>query len=779
MSDSNGRHTLVVIISISDNGLDIGNNLNQIKSEGILQNYIFVHAERYEQAISLIHQESEIACVIINICSSLRRDFCNVFIKKIIEEIRSENNNLPIFLSSPSPILAEMPIDVVKEIHECININDDTSGFIAGRIHLAIHQYLDNLLPPYFRVLKNYTEDKPCYWDNSWHQGTVDYYNHPIGSEFLNFFDENISSADVEGVTPEIDNWFENKGAPGESEQRAAVLFGADKTFYVIGGASQSNQIVGHSIPLKGNITLVDRSCHQSVTHELTITQANPIYFRPSRNGLGIIGLISPDQFNEMNIRQKIKNSLFSYQVENHNPVYAIITNCTYDGLIYNVELITKNLANSTPRIKFDEAGYAYAKFHPIYTKRFAMDMPKNDPHQPTLYAVQSTHKILSALCSTSMIHIRNSERAPVNYAVFNEAFTMHETVSPFYPIIASIDVATAMTDGKALIAAAIDDAINFRKIMMTIKNKIVEENSTDWFFSIWQPETVLQKGKLVPFIDVPNSVLAHDSTLWKLNEKDTWHGFKKMPDGYAMLDPIKVTIICPGLNVQGEMSEFGIPAQIVTKYLEAQRITPARNGDYNILILFALGATQEKWGSLVDLLMIFKRHHDNNTPIKAILPDIYSHSFIYEGMGLADLCKAIHQTNIELNITKLSELACAVETLQVLTPSQAYDCLIDDNTELVDLYNIKDRTIGVMVTPYPPGIPLVMPGESINEESSAIIDYLMAVEEFGKRFPGFEHELQGIDIDESGEYKVRCIKEEYLFLAEDLQDALFTKNFI
>lgn len=779
MNYINSGQIPIIIISISDNDLDIGDNLNQVKSESTLQHYIFIHAEKHEQVLSLIKKEAGIGGVIINIGSSLKVSDCNVFIKNIIEIIRSKNNTLPIFLSSSTPILGWLSIEVIKEIHECININEDTPGFIAGRIHLAIHQYLNHLLPPYFSALKNYATDSPYYWDCPGHQGGVAYLKHPIGREFLNFFGENIMRADIGVATPEMGDWLEHQGPPGESEKRAAVIFGADKTFYVIGGSSQSNQIVGHSIPLKGNIALVDRNCHKSVTHELTITQANPVYFRPSRNGLGIIGLISPDQFDEENIRQKIANSSLVDRADSLDPVYAIITNCTYDGLIYDVELVTHKLANSTPRIKFDEAWYAYAKFHPIYKKRFAMDMPRNDPSQPTLYAVQSTHKMLAAFSSASMIHIRSSERAPVNYDVFNEAFMMHGTTSPFYPIIASIDVATAMMEGKpgrTLIDGAINDAIDFRKAMVMVENKLKDEGLEGWFFSVWQPDTVLQEGNRVPFVDVPNSVLASDASLWMLNENDAWHGFDNMPDGYAMLDPIKVTITCPGLNAQGIMGEFGIPAQVVSKYLGTQRIIPARNGDYNILILFALGSTQGKWNTLIDLLMVFKRHYDKNTPLEKILPDIYSNSKVYQDMGLADLCKEIHQTNIELNITELSELACYIETKQVLTPSQAYDCLVDDNTELVDIYNIKDRTIGVMVTPYPPGIPLIMPGESIGNESHAIIDYLLALEEFGKRFPGFAHELQGIEIDDNGEYKVRCIKEDSLFLIEDMSNNLYPK---
>ncbi|WP_431224327.1 Orn/Lys/Arg decarboxylase N-terminal domain-containing protein [Serratia sp. L9] len=596
-----------------------------------------------------------------------------------------------------------------------------------------------------------------------WPPGGVAYLKHPVGREFINYFGENLMRADIGISTPEMGDWLEHKGAPGESEKRAATLFGADKTYYVTGGSSQSNQIVGHSINLKDKIILVDRNCHKSVNHELTITQATPVYFQPARNGLGIIGLISPDQFEIRVIRQKIDDSILAYQAEDPFPAYAVITNCTYDGLIYDVTSLTQKLGKSVPRIKFDEAWYAYAKFHPLYRGRFAMDVPRDRDNGPTLYAVQSTHKMLAAFSSASMIHIRNSNRAPVDYEIFNQAFMMHGTTSPFYPIIASMDVAAAMMEGEAgktLVAEAIADAISFRKTLVTVADKLKAENPQGWFFDVWQPVTLLQEGKKIPFTQVPDEVLANDPTCWQLRSDDAWHGFGDLPAGYAMLDPIKVTITCPGLNAQGQMSDFGIPAPVVAKYLDTQRIIPARNGDYTILVLFALGSTQGKWNTLIDMLMMFKHHHDDNTPLATILPEVAASAPGYQDMGLGDLCRAIHQANIELRISELSELACSMEAIPVLTPSQAYECLIADKTERVKAAEINNRTLGVMITPYPPGIPLIMPGEKVTVESQAIVDYLVALQTFGQRFPGFEHELQGVEVDEEGIYWVRCIKE-------------------
>jgi arginine decarboxylase len=763
MSYASNLNFPILIISVNNNEVQIDNPFHRIKEVLALNNYHFIHADTNETALSMAKKESGIGCIIINECDGFSQSSGSPFIKDIIRIIRAKNSRVPIFFSSSVPLLGRLSTEVIKEIHEYININEDTPKFIAGRIHLAIRQYIENLLPPYFAALKNYALDSPYYWDCPGHQGGVAYLKHPVGREFINYFGENLMRADIGISTPEMGDWLEHKGAPGESEKRAAKLFGADKTFYVTGGSSQSNQIVGHSIDLKDKIILVDRNCHKSVNHELTISQAKPVYFQPSRNGLGIIGLISPDQFEARSIRQKINDSVLAYQAEDQFPAYAIITNCTYDGLIYDVTAITQKLGKSVPRIKFDEAWYAYAKFHPLYRGRFAMDVPVDKENGPTLYAVQSTHKMLAAFSSASMIHIRNSARAPVDYDIFNQAFMMHGTTSPFYPIIASIDVATAMMEGEAgntFVDEAIHDAISFRKTLVTVAENLKAESSTEWFFDVWQPGTLLQEGKKVPFTQVDDEVLANDPDCWLLRAGEAWHGFSDLPDGYAMLDPIKVTITCPGLSAQGEMSAFGIPAPVVAKFLDTQRIIPARNGDYTILVLFALGSTQGKWNTLIDMLMMFKHHHDDNTPLASILPEVAASSPGYRNMGLSDLCRSIHQANIELKIAELLELACSAEAIPVLTPSQAYQCLIADQTELVKVAEISNRTLGVMITPYPPGIPLIMPGEQVTSESRAIVDYLVALQAFGQRFPGFEHELQGVEVDESGTYWVRCIKE-------------------
>src|SRR5208283_2791474 len=170
------------------------------------------------------------------------------------------------------------------------------------------------------------------------------------------------------------------------------------------------------------------------------------------------------------------ERSPFAAGAASKQPTYAVVTNSTYDGFCYDVVRVVQELAPSVPRVHFDEAWYAYAKFHPLYRGRFGMDVPNDMPNRPLIFAVQSTHKMLAAFSMASMIHVKLSPRAPLEFDQFNEAFMMHGTTSPFYPLIASLDVAAAMMEepaGPTLMNETIQDAISFRKAMSSVAHRL------------------------------------------------------------------------------------------------------------------------------------------------------------------------------------------------------------------------------------------------------------------------------------------------------------------
>ncbi|MDX2422283.1 MAG: Orn/Lys/Arg decarboxylase N-terminal domain-containing protein [Amphritea sp.] len=686
----------------------------------------------------------------------------------IIKTVRSKNSRVPIFVITYRSSVSSLPLEVMREVREYVYLLSDTPTFIANRVDLAARQYYDQLLPPFFKTLKKFTEDGDYYWDCPGHMGGVAYSKHPVGAEFLKFFGENMMRADIGVATGEMGDYLEHVGPPRESEEKAAALFGADWSVYCVGGSSASNRIVTQGIIGEGEISITDRNCHKSLNHGLTLAHAHPVYLKPTRNGYGMVGPIPPRRFEPDFIRELIANSPVAQRAVSDEPSYAVVTNCTYDGFCYDVDAVVEKLGKSAPRLHFDEAWFAYAKFHPLYRGRFGMDASAEGPDRPSIFAVQSTHKMLPALSMASMIHVKESERAPLAFNDFNDAFMMHGTTSPYYPIIASIDVAVSMMSGRSgftLVQESIEDAIGFRKAVVSVARQIKEEDGeNEWFFDVFQPAEVIDPAtsQTFSFEDAPVSLLSGEPSCWILRGDESWHGFTNDDIGEAncLLDPVKVTITCPGIEADGKFEPTGIPGYVLTKFLDARRTEIARTGDYTVLILFSVGTAKGKWGSMVESLLEFKRLFDNDARAIDAIPGLAAASPRYAAMTLKELCFAMHDKMRELNIPELLEQAVETDPEPVYTPAEAFQKVVRYKAEAVRVRDFPGRIAASMLVPYPPGIPVLMPGERLPEGKSPIVDYLLSLQEFGKAFPGFEHEVHGIHTDDEGEFWVRAIVE-------------------
>ncbi len=765
---SDGRWVLLIASelggtnSVSDRAME--RLCNAIADEG----YEVVRTSTPEDGLSLVKSDPSHSAILLDWDLEEEHQFDERAALKIIRAVRRRNKKVPIFLIADRTLVSELPLEVVKQVHEYIHLFGDTPAFIANRVDFAVDRYNEQLLPPYFRELKKYTDQGAYSWDAPGHMGGVAFLKHPVGMQFHRFFGENLLRADLGISTSSLGSWLDHIGPPAESERNAARIFGADWTFYVLSGSSTSNQIVGHGVIGHNDIVLVDANCHKSICHSLTVTGSRPVYFKPTRNGYGMIGLVPLRRFAPAYIKQLIKDSPFSAGASSQEPICAVVTNSTYDGFCYDVQRVTAELARSVARIHFDEAWYAYAKFHSIYRGRFAMDVPEDMPNRPLIFAVQSTHKMLAAFSMASMIHVKLSDRAPLDFDQFNEAFMMHGTTSPFYPMIASLDVATSMMDepaGPTLMYETIQDAISFRKAMSSIAHRLRSANGDEWFFRIYQPDTVTDPmtGEMSLFEETPDALLIQAADCWTLKPDEDWHGFQDqdIADGYCMLDPTKVTILMPGINAQGKLAEWGIPAAILTEFLDARLVEIARTGDYTALILFSVGTSKGKWGSLLETLFEFKRLYDNEGTLYEALPDLVAeHPHRYRDMTLKELSDEMHAAMKELQLTDLLHQACDVDPDPVLTPAETYQKLIRNGTEKVRLSDMAQRLAGVMLVPYPPGIPVRMPGERLGNADSPTIRLLLALEKFGKQFPGFEREVHGIEVDAEGGYWMRSVIE-------------------
>lgn len=686
---------------------------------------------------------------------------------RIIEEIRKRNEEVPIFLMGeptrepPTSLTAGM----LSEINEFIWVMDDTAEFIAGRITAAAKRYREQLLPPFFGELVNFSQDFEYSWHTPGHAGGTAFRKSPTGRVFHRFFGEQLFRSDLSISVAKLGSLLDHSGPVGDAETYAAKVFGADRTYFVTNGTSTSNKIVFFGRVTEGDIVLVDRNCHKSAEHSLTMTHAVPVYLVPTRNRYGIIGPIRPEEMAPDTIRAKIAASPLAKTATGQTPVHAIITNSTYDGLCYDAAGVEEELGKSVDSIHFDEAWYGYARFNPLYRDRFAMRDGAKNPDGPTVFATQSTHKLLAALSQASMVHVRNG-RVPIEHSRFNEAFMMHTSTSPLYTIIASCDVAAKMMDGasgRLLTGEPIEEAIRFRRTMARIKREIGHgATKRDWWFGMWQPDAVTDPatGTKIAFADAPVDLLAGNPSSWVLHPEEKWHGFSGLPDGYCMLDPIKVTVLMPGVNDDGSPAEWGIPAAVVVKFLDTRGIVNEKSGDYNILFLFSMGVTKGKWGTLLTELFEFKRRFDENASLEEVFPDLTkAYPDRYGGMTLPELAAEMHASMKESRQGALLQEAYAALPTPVVTYAEAYRKLVRGEVEHVPVAGMANRIVATGVFPYPPGIPVLAPGEPAGELDGPILSYLMALQAFDAMFPGFEHDIHGVE-NVNGEYRIYCIKD-------------------
>src|SRR5487761_2349332 len=323
--------------SVSDRAME--RLVEAIAAEG----YEVVRTSTPEDGLSLVTSDPSHSAILLDWDLEGDNQFDERAALKILRAVRHRNKKIPIFLIADRTLVSELPLEVVKQVHEYIHLFGDTPAFIASRPDTAVERYHEQLLPPYFRELLKYNDQSAYSWDAPGHMGGVAFLKHPVGQEFHRFY-LGISSAP-------LGSWLDHIGPPGDSERNAARIFGADWTFYVLGGSSTSNQIIGHGVIAQDDIVLADANCHKSICHSLTVTGARPVYFKPTRNGYGMIGLVPIKRFSPENVQKLIERSPFTAGARSKVPTYAVVTNSTYDGLCYNVDRVVEELAKSVPRV--------------------------------------------------------------------------------------------------------------------------------------------------------------------------------------------------------------------------------------------------------------------------------------------------------------------------------------------------------------------------------------------------------------------------------------------
>ncbi len=662
-------------------------------------------------------------------------------LRGFIEEVRWKNADVPIYVYGETKTSRHLPNDILRELHGFIHMFEDTPEFVARHIIREAKSYLEGIQPPFFKALLDYAEDGSYSWHCPGHSGGVAFLKSPVGQMFHQFFGENMLRADVCNAVEELGQLLDHNGAIGASERNAARIFNADHCFFVTNGTSTSNKMVWHHTVAPGDVVLVDRNCHKSNLHAIIMTGAIPVFLKPTRNHWGIIGPIPQSEFEIDAIKAKIRSNplLAGVDADAVKPRILTLTQSTYDGVLYNTETIKSMLDGYVDNLHFDEAWLPHAAFHSFYGSYHAMGKKRQRPKESVVYATQSIHKLLAGISQASHVLVQDSQSTKLDRHLFNEAYLMHTSTSPQYAIIASCDVAAAMMEppgGRALVEESILEALDFRRAMRKVDD---EFGDNEWWFQVWGPQELAEEGM-------------GNATDWVLKRTEglseeaaaanTWHGFGEMAPGFNMLDPIKATIVTPGLDMDGSFADSGIPASIVTKFLAEHGVVVEKTGLYSFFIMFTIGITKGRWNTLLTALQQFKDDYDRNQPLWRILPEFCQKHPRYEQMGLRDLCQHVHALYAKYDIARLTTDMYLSDLTPAMKPSDAFAHIAHRTTERVPIDELEGRITTSLVTPYPPGIPLLIPGEVFNKK---IVDYLKFSREFNAQCPGFETDIHGL----------------------------------
>lgn len=650
-------------------------------------------------------------------------------LRSFLSRVRRFNPEVPIFLYGRQGDYARLSKQTGQNASSFLHYGEDTTSFTVYCISRAVRHYIHVSLPPFFRNLIQYTYNGSYSWHCPGHSGGAAFLKSPVGEIFHQFFGENLLRADLCNAVEPLGQWLGHTGAIGASERNAAQIFRADQLYFVTNGTSASNQIVCNAHLSRGDLVIVDRNCHQSVLYAIIQTGAVPVFLRPAYNRYGIAGPIRESDFRPDAIRSAIKEHPLASRAETPEPKALILTQSTYDGILYNADAIKQRLDGYIPVLHFDEAWLAHAHFHSFYDGMYAMSSQR--PKRSTVYSTQSTHKLLAGLSQASQILLQQSEQTPIDLAPLTNSFLMHASTSPQYSILASLDVSSAMMAGPRgpwMIEEVLTEALAFRA---ALKDRGRRLGPGEWWFEAWGPAEI-----------PPDQSLRQAD--WLLGPESDWADFELGGgSGFHMLDPIKTTLLTPGAGRNGEPAETGIPGIILSRYLRENGITVEKSGLYSVFIMFTVGITKGKWRELLSVLERFKADHDQNQPLWRVMPQFSREHPQYETLGLRDFSRRIHTGYRDHQIPQLTRQIYTTVPVPVLSPQDANCHLVRGQYERVHCGQTGGRISASMISVYPPGIPLLFPGERISPQ---VAQYLQRVEKYQSEFPGFSIHVHGVE---------------------------------
>ncbi len=559
--------------------------------------------------------------------------------------------------------------------------------------------------------------------------------------DFGNFYGRNMFLAETSSTTGGLDSLLQPTGPLKKAQEMAAKAYGSEHTFFVTNGTSTANKIVQQALVEPGDVVLIDRDCHKSHHYGLVLAGALPVYLDSYPiEEYSMYGAVPLKVIKEKLLTLKTAGKLDKVKM-------LLLTNCTFDGLVYNVESVMEEILAIKPDMIFlwDEAWFAFAGFTYTYKQRTGMfvakklygkyhseeyakqyaqyikSVPKGeiptlpDPEKVKIrvYSTQSTHKTLSSFRQGSMIHIWDEDFQRKTTDAFHEAYMTHTSTSPNYQILASLDAGRRQMqfEGYELVEKSIEMA-------MVMRAKINDHPQLNKYFE------VLTIKDLIPAEHRPTGISEYYSP------KDGW---TRMDEAWAkdefVLDPTKITLTVGKAGIDGDTFK--------NEYLMDQfNLQVNKTSRNTVLLMTNIGTTRSSVAYLMNALLLIAKQLDeefrslNSKEMEIAQKRI--HSLMKEFPPLPDFSHFHHSFqaspgvpggNIrEAYFMSYHETECEYIPLD--------NCLktMQDGRNLVS---------SSFVIPYPPGFPVLVPGQVVSEE---IIQFMLALDV--KEIHGFRPEL-------------------------------------
>ena len=519
------------------------------------------------------------------------------------------------------------PEELVGHVVGVISDNLTDRRLFGRQIDEAAKRYEDKVLPPFFGALAQYVYKGKSQFDCPGHQGGAYFRRHPAGRAFYDFYGEELFRSDLCNADVAMGDLLIHEGAPLKAQKAAAKIYNADKTYFVLNGTSASNKVVLNAALTPGDLVLYDRNNHKSVNHgALLQAGATPIYLETARNPFGFIGGIDEKCFDEKYLRDLIREKCPEKADAKRPFRLAVIQLGTYDGTIYNARQVVDKIGHLCDYILFDSAWVGYEQFIPMMRDCSPL-LLELGPEDPGIFVTQSVHKQQAGFSQSSQIHkkdahIRGQDRF-IPHKVLNNAFMMHASTSPFYPLFASLDVNAKMQEGEAgrrLWADCVKTTIDARKLLLDTCHHI--------------KPFIPNKVRGADWKSYPTNLISQDLEFFKFVPGEKWHSFEGYGESQYFVDPCKFMLTTPGINVEtGEYEDFGVPATILANYLRENGIIPEKNDLNSILFLMTPAENKEKMDHLVSQIARFEKYLDEDAPLEDVLP-------VLTGVPTSILCR-------------------------------------------------------------------------------------------------------------------------------------------